>query len=116
MFIVEFLFNYCAGEHFLANLNLQGGVELCVFRLDESHADAFIDGEAVVAGGNFADGFACFVQDGIAVTWDGFVGQFDADEFLCHAVCFLLCQGLSSLQNMERPAMTGEMSALSSSP
>ena len=47
----------------------------------------------MVAGGDFADGFACFVQDGIAVTWDGFVGQLDADEFLCHAVCFLLCQG-----------------------
>ena len=93
MFIVKFLLDDFAFEHFLADLYLQRGVEFCIVALDEGHADALIYAEAMIAGRHFAHLFALHVEDWIAVTGDGFIHEFDADEFLCDAVCLLLCEG-----------------------
>ena len=93
MFIVKFLLYHFAGEHFLANLDGKRCVELGELCLDESHADALIDAEAVVARRDFDHLFAVHVEHRIAVTWDCFVCEFDADELLRHAVGLLLCEG-----------------------
>ena len=93
MFIVKFLLNHFAFEHFLADLDRERGVELGVLALDEGHADALIYAEAMIAGRHFAHLLALHVEDGIAVTGDRFVCEFDADELLCNAVCFLLNEG-----------------------
>ena len=93
-----------------------------MLEVDKCHADALVDRQAVIACGDFADGFAVF-QYGIAVAWNGFVFEFDTDEFLAYAICFLLFDGFFSdelilveLAEALGPAMTGEILSESSSP
>ena len=68
VFVVELLLNHSAGEDLLADLYLEGRVKLGELCLDESHADALIDAEAMIACRYFAHHFALGVQDCVAVT------------------------------------------------
>lgn len=93
MFIVKFLLDNFALEDFLADLDREWCVEFCIVGLDESHADALVHAEAMIAGRYFAHDFAFSVEDSIAVTRDCLVHEFYADELLCDAICLLLNEG-----------------------
>ena len=93
MFIVKFLLDNFALEDFLADLDKEWGVEFCIVGLDESHADALVHAEAMIAGCDFANLFAFGIEDCITVTRDCFIHEFDADELLWNAVCLLLNEG-----------------------
>ena len=93
MFIVKFLLYHFAFEHFLAYLDGKGSVEFGELCLDESHADALIDAEAMIARRYFTHYFALGVEDCVAVTRNCFVCKFDADELLSNAVGLLLDEG-----------------------
>ena len=80
--VVELLFHDLAREDLLADLDLHLGVEIGIGGIDEGHTDTLVGGESVIARGYFANRFTSHIQDGITVTGDGLVEEFDAHEFL----------------------------------
>ena len=93
VFIVKLFLYHLSLEDLFADLDGERCVEFCELGLDEGHADALIDAEAVVAGCDFAHDFAICVKNGITVTGDSLVSKFNTDELLRYAVGFLLHEG-----------------------
>ena len=92
VFVVETLSADGAWESLLANLNLHLGVESRTAAVDESHADALIGGDGVIARRHLANDLSVF-QYAVSMTGNGLVVQLDAYQFLVGTFRLLLCQG-----------------------
>ena len=116
MFVIELLLDDGPGEGFLSDLHFYVGAQSSICTVDESHTHAFIYRDGLVSGGYLAYHLSIFPHR-IAISRNRFIVKFDAYQFFWHALALLTGNGLfglSSLQNILKPAITGEMSLLSS--
>ena len=95
VFLVELLLYYNSGEGLLAYLHFQWCSQLVVWHLNESHAEALVGRDGVVAGGHLAYHLAV-LHNGIAMARNGLSFEFDANETALNAVLLLVNESLAA--------------------
>lgn len=94
VFVVEFLFDDDGWERLAADADAEGGAEGSIGSADECHRDGLVDGDGVVACGDYADNFVGVGSENfVAVAGDCAVKELEPDELACGTFGFLCCNG-----------------------
>ena len=93
MFVIETLLADDSRESLLANLDFHLCIEGSILCINQSHTDALVAGNGVIACGHLAH-LLSVLEHSVAVTGNRLVAELDADDALGNALGLLLLQSL----------------------